>query len=79
MASRPLKQKTPGRSSPPSAPQQAGRDPEDDPRSIAARIAGPLSISLACHALLITLLGLLTWAVGGPGDGLLTDFDARLV
>jgi len=40
---------------------------------------GALSLSLACHALILIVLMLFTWAVGGSGDSLRGEFTATLV
>ncbi len=40
---------------------------------------GALSLSLACHGLILIILMLLTWAVGNPGDSLRGEFTATLV
>ncbi len=54
----------------------SGRQPFD----VRARQAlGALSLSLACHGLILIILMFFTWAVGGSGDSLRGEFTATLV
>ena len=48
-------------------------------RSRLLPILGPAGLSLVLHSLMIMLLTLVTWAVGGEGDGLLGEFEAKVV
>ena len=55
----------------------AGRQSER--RSAILGLLGPAGLSLFCHCLIVLLLTLVTWAVGGAGPGELNEFTARVV
>ena len=53
--------------------------PKMDLRTRVVRVLGPVGLSMVCHSIILFLLTFASWAVGATGDGLYTEFTARVL